>query len=148
MNLTDVINASYPKKARKRLGRGTGSGQGKTAGRGHKGQGSRAGFSMHPLFEGGQMPLARRVPKRGFTNIFRQEYSEINLDRLDRIAKNEIEIKDMVEARLIKRVSERVKILGRGELSSAKTVHAHKFSESARKKIEEKGGKILVIGKR
>jgi large subunit ribosomal protein L15 len=148
MNLSKLRPAEGSRKNRKRRGRGPGSGNGKTAGAGSKGQLQGAGYKMNRSFEGGQMPLARRIPKRGFTNIFRQEYAEINLDRLDKIVKDEIEIKDMVEARLIKRVSERVKILGRGQLSSAKTVHAHKFSESARKKIEEKGGKILVIGKR
>lgn len=92
------------------------------------------------------MPLHRRVPKRGFTNIFRKEYSEVNLDRLEGVKKAEIKIKDLVEARIIKKESEFVKILGRGEISSARTIHAHKFSESARKKIEKAGGKTVIIG--
>ena len=92
------------------------------------------------------MPLNRRVPKRGFTNIFRTEYSEVNLDRLEKIEKNTIELKDLVESRLIKKESEMVKILGRGDITSAKTVHAHKFTRSAQKKIEEAGGKAVLIG--
>ncbi len=148
MNLSNLRPAEGSKKNRKRRGRGPGSGNGKTAGAGSKGQLQGAGYKRNRSFEGGQMPLARRIPKRGFTNIFRKEYTEVNLDRLDKIDKAEIEIKDMVDARLIKRSSERVKILGRGNLSSAKNIHAHKFSESARKKIEEKGGKTLIIGKR
>jgi large subunit ribosomal protein L15 len=92
------------------------------------------------------MPLVRRIPKRGFTNVFRAGYTVVNLDSLARIAKKEIDVKDLVESGLIQRDSERVKILGRGELASAKTVHAHKFSASALKKIEEKGGKAVVIG--
>ena len=93
------------------------------------------------------MPLNRRVPKRGFTNIFRTEYSEVNLDRLERIQKDTIELKDLVASRLIKKESERVKILGRGDIASAKTVHAHKFTRSAQKKIEDAGGKAVLIGK-
>lgn len=92
------------------------------------------------------MPLNRRIPKRGFTNIFRTEYSEINLDRLEKVEKNTIELKDLVESRLIKKESELVKILGRGEITSAKTVHAHKFTRSAQKKIEDAGGKAVLIG--
>jgi len=94
------------------------------------------------------MPLARRIPKRGFTNIHRVEYVEVNLDRLDKVGKDEVHPKDLVEAGLIKRASDLVKILGRGNLTSAKSVHAHKFSESAKTKIEEKGGQVHIIGKR
>jgi len=92
------------------------------------------------------MPLHRRLPKRGFTNIFRKDYSEVNLDRLEKIKKEEVKTKDLVEAGIIKRESESVKILGRGRISSAKTIHAHKFSRSAMKKIEEAGGKAIIIG--
>lgn len=92
------------------------------------------------------MPLHRRLPKRGFTNIFRKEYREVNLDRLTKIEKKEIKVEDLKEAGLIKKESEPVKILGRGTLSAAKTIHAHKFSRSALKKIEEAGGKAIVIG--
>ncbi len=92
------------------------------------------------------MPLHRRLPKRGFTNIFGKDYSEVNLDRLEKIKKEEVKTKDLVEAGIIKRESESVKILGRGRISSAKTIHAHKFSRSAMKKIEEAGGKAIIIG--
>ena len=92
------------------------------------------------------MPLHRRLPKRGFTNIFRKVYSQVNLEKLEKIKKEEIKIKDLVEAGIIKKESESVKILGRGKVSSAKKIHAHKFSRSALKKIEEAGGKALVIG--
>jgi large subunit ribosomal protein L15 len=149
MNLSQLRPAAGSKKNRKRVGRGPGSGTGKTAGKGSKGQLQGAGYSRMRAFEGGQMPLARRVPKRGFTNIFREAYAEINLDRLDRIAKAEIGPEDLVAAGLVsRRESGRVKILGRGAMTSAKSVSAHRFSESARTKIEEAGGKALVIGKR
>jgi large subunit ribosomal protein L15 len=92
------------------------------------------------------MPLARRLPKRGFTNIFRKEYSVVNLTRLEKVKKDEIKPKDLVEAGIIKREAERVKILGQGDISSAKTIHAHKFSVSAAKKIEDAGGKAVLIG--
>jgi large subunit ribosomal protein L15 len=92
------------------------------------------------------MPLSRRIPKRGFTNIFRKEYSEVNLARLEKIKKNEIKPKDLVEAGILKKESERIKILGLGDISSSKTIHAHKFSASAQKKIEDAGGKTVLIG--
>ena len=92
------------------------------------------------------MPLSRRVPKRGFTNIFRQEYSEVNLDRLELIKNSTIRLKDLVLHGVIKKESEQVKILGRGDISSSKTVHAHKFTRSAQKKIENAGGKAVLIG--
>jgi large subunit ribosomal protein L15 len=147
MDLSNLHPAKNSRKNRRRVGRGPGSGRGKTSGRGSKGQKSNSGYSRKRGFEGGQMPLNRRVPKRGFTNIFRIEYSEVNLDRLERIQKDTIELKDLVESRLIKKESERVKILGRGDIASAKTVHAHKFTRSAQKKIEDAGGKAVLIGK-
>jgi len=147
MDLSNLHPAKNSRKNRRRVGRGPGSGRGKTSGRGSKGQKSRSGYSRKIGFEGGQMPLNRRVPKRGFTNIFRIEYSEINLDRLENIQKDTIELKDLVESRLIKKESERVKILGRGDIAAAKTVHAHKFTRSAQKKIEDAGGKAVLIGK-
>jgi large subunit ribosomal protein L15 len=146
MDLSNLHPAKNSRKERRRVGRGPGSGRGKTSGRGTKGQKSISGYSRKIGFEGGQMPLSRRVPKRGFTNIFRTEYSEINLDRLDKIQKDTIELKDLVESRLIKSDQDLVKILGRGSLSSGKTVKAHGFSRSARKKIEEAGGKAVLIG--
>jgi large subunit ribosomal protein L15 len=147
MNLSNLKPARGSRTDRKRRGRGPGSGLGKTSGRGHKGQLSGSGYSRKRGFEGGQMPLARRIPKRGFTNIFRDEYAVVNLDSLSKLAKKEIEPKDLVASGLVKKGSERVKVLGRGELTSAKTIHAHKFSESALKKIEERGGKAVTIGK-
>ncbi len=147
MDLSNLHPAKNSRKNKRRVGRGPGSGRGKTSGRGSKGQKSNSGYSRKRGFEGGQMPLNRRVPKRGFTNIFRIEYSEVNLDRLERIQKDTIKLKDLVESRLIKKESERVKILGRGDIASAKTVHAHKFTRSAQKKIEDAGGKAVLIGK-
>lgn len=146
MNLSNLHPAKGSRKSRKRVGRGPGSGMGKTSGRGSKGQKSISGYSSKRGFEGGQMPLHRRLPKRGFTNIFRKEYSEVNLDRLEKITKKVVKLKDLKEAGIIKKESEIVKILGRGEISSSRTIHAHKFSRSALEKIEKAGGKVVVIG--
>ena len=146
MNLSNLRPAKGSRKDDKRVGRGPGSGRQKTSGRGHKGQLAGAGFSRKRGFEGGQMPLHRRLPKRGFNNIFKKVWVEVNLDRLAKIQSNEIHLKDMVEAGLIKKESEQVKILGRGTMASSKTIHAHKFSQSAKTKIEEAGGKALIIG--
>ena len=146
MNLSNLHPAKNSRKKRRRVGRGPGSGRGKTAGRGTKGQKSISGYSRKRGFEGGQIPLSRRLPKRGFTNIFRKEYSEVNLYRLEKISKNKIELKDLVKARIIKKESEAVKVLGRGDISSSKTIYAHKFSRSAQKKIEAAGGKAILIG--
>ena len=148
MNLSALKPPAGQKRAPKRIGRGMGSGRGKTATRGRKGQHAGTGFSQKRGFEGGQMPLARRIPKRGFTNIFREAYAVVNLDALSRIAKDEIGIEDLVASGLIKKDSDRVKVLGRGALSSPKTIHAHGFSESALKKIKAGGGKAVTIGKR
>ncbi|MGB9905984.1 MAG: 50S ribosomal protein L15 [Candidatus Saccharicenans sp.] len=147
MNLSKLKPAQGARKSDKRRGRGPGSGLGKTAGRGHKGQLAGAGYKRKWGFEGGQMPLHRRLPKRGFNNKFRVEYTEVNLDRLDKLPVAEIGLKEMVEYRLIHSESERVKVLGRGNLSSPKTIQAHAFSQSAVKKIEESGGKAITIGK-
>ncbi|MBA7640875.1 50S ribosomal protein L15 [subsurface metagenome] len=146
MNLSSLHPAKDSRKTRKRVGRGPGSGYGKTAGRGSKGQKSGSGFSRKRGFEGGQMPLHRRLPKRGFTNIFKKEYSEVNLEKLVKIKKQEIKLKDLKNAGIIKKESEIIKILGRGDISSSKTIHAHKFSRSAMKKIEKAGGKAILIG--
>ena len=146
---TNLSNLRAPKKAnteRKRVGRGMGSGMGKTSTRGHKGQGSRSGSSLMRGFEGGQMPLHRRLPKRGFTNIFRTEYTVINLDRLAELNVSEIALEDYKKLGLVSSKNALVKILGSGELSSAITVHAHKFSKSATEKIEKAGGKAVVLG--
>ena len=146
MNLSNLHPSKGSKKQDKRRGRGPGSGQGKTAGRGQKGQKSIAGYSRKRGFEGGQMPLHRRLPKRGFTNIFRTEYTEINLVDLAKLAGQEIGPKELRTAGLIKKETERVKILGRGEISAAKTIQAHKFSRSAQEKIEKAGGQAITIG--
>ncbi len=145
MNLSDLHPARGSKKKRRRVGRGPGSGRGKTSGRGTKGQKSISGYSSKIGFEGGQMPLHRRLPKRGFTNIYRKEYREVNLERIEKITKKEIKPKDLKTAGIIKKESEAVKVLGRGDISSSKTVHAHKFSRSALKKIEKAGGKAVLI---
>jgi large subunit ribosomal protein L15 len=146
MNLS---NLRAPKKAnrnKKRIGRGMGSGTGKTSGRGHKGQGSRSGSSLMRGFEGGQMPLHRRLPKRGFTNIFRTEYAVVNLDRLAELGEKELTLEKFTELGLVKKRDGLIKVLGDGELTVAVTVHAHKFSKSAQEKIEKAGGKVIVLG--
>ena len=145
----NLSNLRAPKNAntgRKRVGRGMGSGMGKTSTRGHKGQGSRSGFSLMRGVEGGQMPLHRRLPKRGFTNIFRTEYTVINLDRLSELKVNDINIEDYKKLGLVSSKKALIKILGSGELKSALTIQAHKFSKSAVEKIEKAGGKAVVLG--
>ena len=146
--MKNLSNLRAPKQAnrnKKRIGRGMGSGTGKTSGRGHKGQGSRSGSRLMRGFEGGQMPLHRRLPKRGFTNIFRTEYTVLNLDRLAELGEKELTIEKLAELGLVKRRSDLVKVLGNGDLSVAVTVHAHKFSKAAQEKIEKAGGKAEVI---
>jgi large subunit ribosomal protein L15 len=144
--LNELRPAKGARKERRRVGRGPGSGHGKTAGRGHKGQKSIAGFSQMKGFEGGQMPLVRRLPKRGFTNKFRRQYTVINLDQLATLEPPEITLKTLVEKGLIKSEAELVKILGRGELKTPKVIHGHRFSQAAKKKIESCGGQIVLIG--
>ncbi len=145
MNLSTVRAPKKSSENRKRVGRGMGSGMGKTSARGHKGQRSRSGSRMMRGFEGGQMPLHRRLPKRGFTNIFRVEYVVINLDRLLELGVAEITPEVLKKARITKRASDRVKILGEGELKTALTVKAHKFSKTAQEKITKAGGKFEVL---
>jgi large subunit ribosomal protein L15 len=145
MNLS---NLRAPKKAnsnKKRVGRGMGSGMGKTSTRGHKGQRSRSGSRMMRGFEGGQMPLHRRLPKRGFTNIFRTEYTILNLDRIAELGEPDVTLESLVKAGLAKDGA-LVKILGDGELKKKVNVQAHKFSKSAQEKITKAGGKAEVIG--
>lgn len=144
MKLHELSPAKGSKKNKKRVGRGPGSGNGKTAGRGHKGQRSRSGFSRRAGFEGGQMPLVRRVPKRGFTNIFRTEYAIVNLSALSEL-EGEIGPESLHGAGLV-RAGRLVKVLGDGEVTKALTVRAHKFSASARRKIEEAGGTCEELG--
>ena len=144
-NLSTIRAPRKSSEKRKRVGRGMGSGMGKTATRGNKGQRSRSGSRMMRGFEGGQMPLHRRLPKRGFTNIFRQEYAVVNLEKLAGLGESTITPEVLAKAGLIKRAEQLVKILGDGELSSALTVHAHKFSKSAQEKITKAGGKVEVL---
>ncbi len=145
MNLSTVRAPKKSSEKRKRVGRGMGSGMGKTSARGHKGQRSRSGSRMMRGFEGGQMPLHRRLPKRGFTNIFRVEYVVVNLDRLIELGVKEITPEVLKKAHITKRASDRIKVLGEGELKSALTVKAHKFSKSAQEKITSAGGKFEVL---
>jgi len=145
----NLSNLRAPKKAntgRKRVGRGMGSGMGKTSTRGHNGQGSRSGFSLMRGFEGGQMPLHRRLPKRGFTNIFRVEYTVVNLARIADLGVTEIAIDDYKKLGLSGSKKALIKILGNGDLTTAITITAHKFSKTAAEKIEKAGGKALVAG--
>jgi len=144
MNLSNVHAPKKASEKKKRVGRGMGSGMGKTSTRGHKGQRSRSGSRMLRGFEGGQMPLHRRMPKRGFTNIFRQEYSIVNLETLAGLGETEINPDVLRKAGVIK-AKRPVKVLGDGELNTALTVYAHKFSKSAQEKITKAGGKAEVL---
>jgi len=144
MNLSNIRAPRKASENRKRVGRGMGSGMGKTSTRGHKGQRSRSGSRMIRGFEGGQMPLHRRMPKRGFTNIFRQEYSIVNLDRLATLGETTITPDVLRKAGIIS-TKRPVKILGDGALSTALTVQAHKFSKTAQEKITKAGGKFEVL---
>ncbi|MCE5221097.1 MAG: 50S ribosomal protein L15 [Clostridium sp.] len=146
MKLHELKPAEGSKKAPKRIGRGTGSGLGRNAGKGEKGQNARSGGGVRPGFEGGQMPLYRRLPKRGFTNIFSKKIVSINLDRLN-IFENGTEITPevLLEKRVISKVLDGVKILGNGTLEKSLTVKGCKFSKSAIEKIEAAGGKVEVM---
>jgi large subunit ribosomal protein L15 len=144
MNLSNVHAPRKSSEKKKRVGRGMGSGMGKTSARGHKGQRSRSGSRMMRGFEGGQMPLHRRLPKRGFTNIFRTEYSIVSLERLAGLGLSNINPDVLRENGVIKGKAP-VKILGDGELTRAITVQAHKFSKSAQEKIAKAGGKFEVV---
>jgi large subunit ribosomal protein L15 len=139
MKLHDLSPAKGSKHSKKRVGRGPGSGLGKTAGRGEKGQKSRTGYSSRPGFEGGQMPLVRRVPKRGFTNIWRSEYAVVNLSQLAEL-EGDITPESLRELGLV-RAGRKVKVLGDGEIAKPLRVVADKFSKSAREKIEAAGGR-------
>lgn len=146
MQLHELRPSPGNKRNRRRVGRGIGSGLGKTSGRGHKGQGARSGGGKGPGFEGGQTPLQRRLPKRGFKNPFRKEYAEVNVRDLNRFAaKTVITPKLLIESGLVKDMKDGVKILGMGDLDRVLTVQAHKFTGGAREKIEAAGGKVEVI---
>jgi len=141
------LPGSYGKKRKvKRVGRGPGSGHGKTSGKGHKGQKARSGGQVHRGFEGGQMPLQRRLPKRGFHNIFRKEFAVINLKDLEKYeASKEITPVLLLEDGKISKIKDGLKILGEGDLSKPLKIYAHKFSQEALKKIEKAGGKAVVL---
>jgi large subunit ribosomal protein L15 len=144
MNLSNIHKPKKATEKRKRVGRGMGSGMGKTSTRGHKGQRSRTGSRMIRGFEGGQMPLHRRMPKRGFANVFRKEYNIVSLERLAELGETTINPDVLRKAGVIK-TKHPVKVLGDGELSVALTVSAHKFSKSAQEKITKAGGKVEVL---
>src|SRR5256714_6232585 len=149
--MTLSLNSLRPAKGsthkKKRLGRGPGTGLGKTAGRGHKGQKSRSGYSSKTGFEGGQMPLHRRLPKRGFTNIFKKHWIEISLEALDKsFSENDEVTPQLLHKRgLIKKAKHDIVVLGNGEVSKALKISAHRFTKSAREKIEKAGGAVTVI---
>ncbi len=145
MKLHELQPAAGSITAPKRLGRGVGSGLGKTSGKGHKGAKARSGGGKRPGFEGGQMPLYRRVPKKGFTNIFRTEYATVNVGQLEAFENGSVVTAELLkEAKIIKKTLDGVKILGNGELTKKLTVEAAKFTESAKQKIEALGGKAEV----
>ena len=145
MKLSELKAAPGSRKNRKRVGRGIGSGTGKTSGRGQKGQKSRSGGNPHPWFEGGQMPLYRRLPKRGFTNIFRKKFDIVNVSQLASLNIGDPITPEIMKEKGLVRKVDSVKILGNGEPSGAITVHAQKFSRSAVEKIEKSGGKAITI---
>jgi large subunit ribosomal protein L15 len=146
MNLSDVRPPAGQTKLRKRVGRGMGSGHGKTSARGHKGQHAGTGFSQKRGFEGGQMPLHRRLPKRGFTNIFKKEFEVINLGRLEKLTGDSFTVDSLVALGAIRKPKAGLKILGTGQLTRKITVEAHQFSKSALEKIQKAGGTAQVIG--
>jgi len=146
MKLNELSPAAGATKRRKRIGRGTGSGQGCTAGRGHKGQKSRSGTSIPAWFEGGQMPLQRRVPKFGFTNIFRKTFQIINVASLHKVkGEKTVDIPVLLKSGLIKKADVPVKILGKGAIDFPLEISAHAFSKTAVEKITQAGGKVTVL---
>ncbi len=146
MNLSGLKPPAGQTRLRKRIGRGMGSGTGKTSGRGHKGQKAVSGFGQKRGFEGGQMPLHRRLPKRGFTNIFKKQFAIVNLGRLDKLEGDVFNADRLTELGVIHKLGAGLKILGSGQLMRAITVEAHQFSKSAADKIAKAGGKAQVIG--
>ena len=146
MNLSGLRPPAGQKKGRKRIGRGMGSGRGKTATRGSKGQRAGTGFGQKRGFEGGQMPLHRRLPKRGFTNIFKKHYAIVNLGRLEKLDGDAFDADRLFELGVIKKLGAGLKILGAGQLTRKITVEAHQFSKSAVEKIQKAGGAAKTIG--
>jgi large subunit ribosomal protein L15 len=146
MNLSDLKPPAGQTKPRKRIGRGMGSGHGKTSTRGSKGQRAGTGFGQKRGFEGGQMPLHRRLPKRGFTNIFKKQFAIVNLGRLEKLEGDSFNVDRLVALGVIKKLGDGLKVLGTGQLTRKITVEAHHFSKSALEKIENAGGSAQVIG--
>ena len=146
MNLSNLKPPAGQKHNKKRIGRGMGSGRGKTATRGSKGARSVSGYSIMRGFEGGQMPLHRRLPKRGFTNIFKKQYALVNLGRLDKLEGDNFNPERLAELKVVRNVRDGVKILGSGEITRKVRVEAHLFSRSALEKIQKAGGEAVVIG--
>lgn len=145
LNLSNLSPQEGSRRPRKRLGRGHGTGHGKTSGRGHKGFKARSGSGIKPGFEGGQMPLQRRLPKRGFNNIFRKEYAVVNVKDLEKLeAGSTVDRQMLLEAGMIKKKFSMVKVLGDGEISKSLTIAVDKISKTARQKIEAAGGKIEI----
>ncbi|MBW1786507.1 MAG: 50S ribosomal protein L15 [Deltaproteobacteria bacterium] len=146
MKIHELSPAKGARKARKRVGRGPGSGHGKTACLGHKGQKSRSGGGPRPGFEGGQMPLQRRLPKRGFSNLFRKQYSVVNVRDLDRFEPNaQVDSEAFMERGLVKQVRDGVKLLGNGDISHPLQIKVHKVSRTARQKVEAAGGTVDLV---
>ena len=146
MRIHDLSPAKGSRKNRKRVGRGPGSGHGKTSCRGHKGTKARSGGSISPGFEGGQMPLQRRLPKRGFTNIFKKDYALVNVWDLNRFSSNAtLDVEALKNAGLVKKVGDGVKLLGKGEISHPLVLRVNKVSKAAKEKIEAAGGKVEVV---
>ena len=146
MNLSDIRPPKGQTHSKKRVGRGMGSGHGKTSARGHKGQHAGTGFSQKRGFEGGQMPLHRRLPKRGFTNIFKKQFAIVNLGRLDKLEGDTFNVDSLLASGVIHKVRDGLKVLGTGQLTRSITVEAHQFSKSAVEKIQKAGGTAQVIG--
>ena len=146
MNLSGLKPPAGQTRPKKRIGRGMGSGTGKTSGRGHKGQKAVSGFGQKRGFEGGQMPLHRRLPKRGFTNIFKKQFAIVNLGRLEKLEGDVFNADRLTELGVIHKLGDGLKVLGAGQLTRAITVEAHHFSMSAAEKIAKAGGKAQVIG--
>src|SRR3954447_16653897 len=146
MNLSGIKPPAGQNHAKKRIGRGMGSGHGKTSARGHKGQHAGTGFGQKRGFEGGQMPLHRRLPKRGFTNIFKKQYAIVNLGRLEKLEGDTFTVESLIQLGVVKKLGEGLKVLGTGQLTRKITVEAHQFSKSALEKIQKAGGTAQVIG--
>jgi len=146
MDLSSLKPPAGQKHRKKRIGRGIGSGKGKTSGRGHKGARSISGYSIMRGFEGGQMPLHRRLPKRGFTNIFKKQYSIVNLKDLEKLPGDTFTVDSLIAAGIINKLGDGLKVLGSGDITRKIDVEAHIFSKSAAEKIEKAGGTARVIG--